>query len=320
VSERPVASVVIPSYNHARFVGEAVESALAQSLRDIEVVIVDDGSSDGSVEILRELADSPRVVLVEQENRGAHAAIARGLERARGDHLFVLNSDDAFAPNRVEALVERFLARPEVAAACSWIEVVDGRGVTLGVKEAWRTLPPWLRPEPGPNLDELGDPALSLLATNFVATTSNLAFRRDLLPKVTLAPLRYCHDWDLALQLAQLGELAVVGEPLVRYRVHDANTLSEGRDASDGTAAMRFEILWVVARHATAVLTERAARCAEDEQLCSRFWRSVPRFGRLDVASWLISLAQALPEPAYEAMLAADHPIRRRLTAALRDP
>jgi len=317
MSAPPRVSVVVPAYNHAPFVHETLSSLLAQSFADLEVVVVDDGSTDSTLEVLAGFRADPRMRLFTQGNQGAHAAIARGLALARGEHVFVCNSDDAFAPTRLEHLVSVLEGDPEAAAACSWIEVVDETGKRLGVKEAWRTLPPWPRPEPGPSLDDLGSPCLALLATNFVSTTSNLAFRRSALARVELAPLRFCHDWDLALQLGRLGALRVVEEPLVRYRVHPSNTLKEGRGGSDGAGRMHFEILWTVARHAPAILAATVAEGRDGDDLRRRFWRSVPRFGRLDIVSRLLALSAHGGDAWMLPLLETSHPLRRAMVAAL---
>ena len=100
-------SVVIPSYNHGRFVEAAVASVLDQDA-DLELVVVDDGSTDDSVERLARFAGDPRVKVFEQENRGAHAALNRGLGLARGEIVFILNSDDLFEPGRVRQILQRF--------------------------------------------------------------------------------------------------------------------------------------------------------------------------------------------------------------------
>src|SRR5690242_1597747 len=99
-TERPVShggkvSVVIPLYNHGRYISEAVESALAQGEIVRDVIIVDDGSRDDSVAVISSLADADaRITSWSQPNRGAHAAINAGLMRATGDLLAILNSDD----------------------------------------------------------------------------------------------------------------------------------------------------------------------------------------------------------------------------------
>ncbi len=123
----PRASVVIPSYNHGRFVEAAVESVLDQDA-DLELVVVDDGSTDDSRERLAPFAADPRVRMVEQQNRGAHAALNRGLGLAGGQILFILNSDDLFEPGRVRRFLERFAADPGIAVLASWLRVIDEGG------------------------------------------------------------------------------------------------------------------------------------------------------------------------------------------------
>ncbi|MCG8460583.1 MAG: glycosyltransferase, partial [Holophagales bacterium] len=247
----PRVSVVVPSYQHGEHVVEAVRSALDAELPGgpecLEVVVVDDGSTDDSVARLRAI-DDPRLRLFEQENRGAHVAFGRGLELARGELVFLLNSDDAYEAGRLATFVDRFEADPELLFAASWLRIVDAGGRELGIKEAWHNLPPWPRPRPGPGLAELGNPGLALLESNWVSTTSNLAFRRRIgrpadapagdrfaaAGRLRFRPLRYCHDWDFLLELASLGRMELLEAPLVRYRTHDRNTIREGAAAEPG--------------------------------------------------------------------------------------
>ena len=322
----PPVSVVVPSYNHGRFLDACVGSVLGSD-HDLELVVVDDGSQDDSVERLRAI-DDPRLRLFVQENRGAHAALGRGLELSRGEVVFLLNSDDRFAADRIPKLVTA-LEDPSVVVATSWLEVIDGTGRRLGVKEAWRTLPPWPAPRSGPRLADLDDPRLALLETNFVSTTSNMAFRRRLLdaPGVGFAPLRYTHDWEFLLATARRGRVAVVPEPLVSYRVHGANTISEegdgGSAGEQGPGAMRFEILWTVARHALPLLQQVAGEGKHPlDDLVARAWRSLPRFPTQGGGKPLDQdtlLAQLLawrgeapePPPSFENLLEPGHPFRR---------
>src|SRR5204863_7583143 len=93
--------VVIPLYNHAAYIGDAIRSILAQTRAVDKIVIVDDGSTDDSAEIVRAFAE-PRIELYTQPNAGAHAALNRGIEKAVGcDYVAILNSDDVFAPERI---------------------------------------------------------------------------------------------------------------------------------------------------------------------------------------------------------------------------
>ncbi|MEM9557125.1 MAG: glycosyltransferase family A protein [Acidobacteriota bacterium] len=320
----PDASIVIPSYRHAAYVEAAVRSALACDRRGaggpaVEVVVVDDGSDDGSLVILRRLehtiGDPTRLRVAAQENAGAHVAITRGLDAARGEILFILDSDDLFEPERVATLLACF-DDPRTMLAASWLCIVDADDAELGVKHAWRDLPPWPRPRPGPHVDDLDDPELSLLASNWVATTSNLALRRSLLERLRFQPLRYAHDWAFLLEACRHGRLAAVEEPLVRYRVHESNTLREtDRAEAGGRALMHFEILWLLARHADETVRRVADRLDRPlDTLWRRVWRSLPRFGAESLLVELLALRGDRPSVpmAYDALLDPEHPLRRQ--------
>jgi cellulose synthase/poly-beta-1,6-N-acetylglucosamine synthase-like glycosyltransferase len=113
-------SVVIPLYNHARFIGEAVDSVLLQGSIVRELIVVDDGSSDESAAVMREIKRrDPRIVFWSQPNRGAHTAINSGLWRATGYLLTILNSDDVYAPARLTRLADALDADPSADIAAS---------------------------------------------------------------------------------------------------------------------------------------------------------------------------------------------------------
>ena len=313
-------SVLVPSYNHADFIVAAIESALvAIDIADVtaEVRVLDDGSSDDSLERLSRI-DDDRLIVESQENAGAHVAFNRLLEAARGDYIFLLNSDDLYAPGRVSKVLATFDAAPDLVAVGSWLEIIDTADKSLGVKEAWRTLPPWPKPRRGPYLSDLGEPGLALLETNYLSTTSNIAFRRESAESLRFADLRYCHDWDFFLGLAARGELAMIDEPLVRYRVHPSNTLRETED--EGTARMRFEIQWLLARRAQAVIEAASERGRYDAaDLRRRLWSSLPHFGAEKVLLQLLAWSAAENRSSFEALLALDHSWRVDAESILRD-
>ena len=316
----PTVSVIIPSYNHAAFVGRAVDSVLASEGVDFEIIVIDDGSTDSSPERLKTYQGDDRVQVHLQDNQGAHAALNRGLELARGDQIFILNSDDAFDPRRIPVLTRRLEENREAALAASWIEVVDADDAQLGVKEAWRTLPPWPAPTSGPFLSALGDPRLALLETNWISTTSNIAFPAAIVREhgLRFAPLRYAHDWDFILSACRLGTIELVEEPLVQYRVHGANTIGEGTD--EGQGRMRFEILWVVARHAMRLIRSSAKSDAELVHLRDLLSTSAPTFGCDAIFDQLLLLrgGDELSPPAYEALLEPGHPFSTAAIEVLR--
>ena len=314
------ASVVIPSYNHAAFIEQALASVLGPEHPQLEVVLVDDGSSDDTLQHLASWRREPRLRVFTQENQGAHAALNRGISASHGDVVFILNSDDAYHPERIGVFLERFAHDPELALLASWLDVVDGAGRSLGIKQAYRSMPPWPRRGGGRGLSDTGDHLLALLEANYVATTSNIAFRRELFDRMKLRflPLRYAHDWDFFLAAARAGAFELIEEPLVRYRVHGDNTIKEGRDDELGRGQMRFEILWVIARHANATL-EHASRFGGHEELTERHWSSLPPFVSEPLFEQLLFLRgrEKSPPAAYDQLLVYDHPLRDAAIRAL---
>jgi glycosyltransferase involved in cell wall biosynthesis len=307
-------SVVVPSYNHRPYLEEALESVLACRL-PLELVVVDDGSADGSQALLEAwAAKESRLRFYPQENAGAHAALNRGIALAHGELVLILNSDDAFLPGRIEAISDAFAADNGLALAGSWLEVVDTRGKLLGVKEGWRSLPPPWQKKDG--LGRLGDPALSLLESNYLSTTSNFAFRRRLAGTRPFKALRYAHDWDFALELAAAGSVLLLDQPLVKYRVHPTNTIKEG--AAEGRGAMNFEILWLLAGHARRLQTARQPLFPALD-LEAEIARGLPDFGRPDLLFSLLALRgrDETPPASYLALLDPENPLRRSFAARL---
>lgn len=124
MTDGPLVSIVIPCHNAEKHVAEAVRSALAQTYRPVEVVVVDDGSTDGSVEVLKSFGDAIRWET--GPNRGACAARNRGAAIARGDLLLFLDADDVLDPRKVEAHVEAFARHPASTATMAHYDIEDG--------------------------------------------------------------------------------------------------------------------------------------------------------------------------------------------------
>lgn len=239
-------SVVIPSYNHSRFIKIAVESVLRQTHTNLELIVIDDGSTDSSLDYLRTVKDD-RYTLIEQLNAGAHNAINRGLEIAQGEYLTILNSDDVYHPQRLEKCLIQLKNGADLV--CSWLQVIDEKGKCLGVKEGWKNMLPW-EVSQLKNLTAKTYPfSLQLLLSNFVSTTSNMIFTRTLYNRIGgMANLRFAHDWDFLLRAAKSFNCEIIEAPLVEYRIHNKNTISSNR------SWMMFEICWIYAVHTAAVL------------------------------------------------------------------
>ncbi|MEM4655218.1 MAG: glycosyltransferase [Thermosphaera sp.] len=247
----PKVSIIIPSYNHANYIEAAIQSVLTQTYGDLQVIVVDDGSTDESSSILQRLTNE-KVQVVFQQNRGAHAAINRGLSMAEGKYLAILNSDDVYVPQRLEKAISILDANPEVGLVSSYIEIIDSKGKSLGIKQGYKNCHPWSLERPDKSFRALDSLKLALVTENYLATTSNYIFPRATYEKVgEFRPLRYTHDWDFALRLARIAEIYMIEEPLLKYRVHPKNTIKEDK------ATMIFEICWTIAVNVPILLKER---------------------------------------------------------------
>ena len=108
-------SVVLKSYNHASYVGEAIQSILDQSFQDFEIIVTDDGSRDGSPDVIRRFADKRLNLVAFEKNRGISAAMNNAISRAKGEFIAILNSDDFALPQRLERQVTFLDANPQIA-------------------------------------------------------------------------------------------------------------------------------------------------------------------------------------------------------------
>jgi glycosyltransferase involved in cell wall biosynthesis len=192
---RPTFSVVMPAFNTEDTVGDAVESVLSQADQDFELVVVDDGSTDGTAAVLAGIEDA-RVRVLTQENRGAAAARNTAIRASTGRLVSFIDSDDLWMPTYLAAMRERFDASPDVALAYtdSWfIDPVSGR---VGTATAMQ----WQRPPvpPPANPDRL---LLELLERNFIYAAATI--RRDVLDDVGLLDerLRAAVDYELWLRV-----------------------------------------------------------------------------------------------------------------------
>ncbi|PZO21745.1 MAG: glucosyl transferase [Leptolyngbya foveolarum] len=131
-------SIIIPLYNVEKFVRFALESAIAQTYSNIEILIVDDGSSDRSVDICQQFDDS-RIRIIQQQNRGLSGARNTGIRHAKGDYVAFLDADDLWVPEKVEKHVRHLEAATDVGASFSYSKFIDERGNPLGLLQFAKT-------------------------------------------------------------------------------------------------------------------------------------------------------------------------------------
>jgi glycosyltransferase involved in cell wall biosynthesis len=227
----PLVSVVVPSHDHARYVGAALDSVFRQTYRNIELIVIDDGSTDESPAVIRAaLRDCPFPSwFVARENRGAHATINEAVALASGQYVNVLNSDDGFAPERIAAMVDAV-----AAVGADWgfsaVACIDPAGAVIAPpaneRAAWiATVGDTIRQSDTIGAALLGD-------ANVVVSTGNLFFARTLFAVLGgFASFRYNHDWDFCLRALWRAEPCFVPAALYRYRLHEGNTIRESADA-----------------------------------------------------------------------------------------
>jgi len=242
-----VVDVVVDNYNYAQYLPAAIASACAQTHPRVNVIVVDDGSTDDSPAILDRYRD--RVAVVLKENGGQASALNAGFELCEGDVVIFLDADDTLDPTAAAAAAAAFAADPEAVKVQFRTEVIDAAGEPIG-----RIKPADHLPLPG------GDVRAAELAYPFdlvwMATSAN-AFRATALRRIMPmpeAPFRSCADWYLVHLTALLGRVISLPEVLGAYRLHGANSyepqaadldldhIRETIDYSDATARALLEL------------------------------------------------------------------------------
>ena len=209
-------TVIIDNYNYGRFLGAAIESALAQTWRDTEVIVVDDGSTDDSAEVMARYGD--RIKTLRKENGGQASAFNLGFEHSSGDLIILLDADDLLYPTRAERAIARY--RPGIAKIQCRLNTIDRDGRDLSM--TFPFYPPSL------SSSEIRRRALRFGEYPWAPASGNV-FSRDYLRHVMPIPpaFRYNADGYLNLCAPLYGEVETVPEALGAYRVHGANTLAK---------------------------------------------------------------------------------------------
>lgn len=207
---QPLVTVVIPNYNYARYLPQTLESVLQQTWPYIEIIVVDDGSSDGSAEILDSYGTCLR--WIRQKNQGVAAARNRGAQEAQGDLIAFLDADDIWLPTKIQRQVERFCADPELGLIhCGLIEFNEQDGDLMTKLDG---IEGWVAND------------LLLLQRSVVHGVGS----SGLVPRETFESiggfdprLSTSADWDFAYRIASQQRVGFVSEALVRYRMHSSN-------------------------------------------------------------------------------------------------
>ena len=212
LKELPLVSVVIPAYNTELFIAKTLASVSAQTYPCLEILVVDDGSSDRTPSIVQSFSQKDsRIRLIQQPNAGVAAARNLGIQNAKGEFIAPIDSDDLWCPEAMTKLVSQFLALgPNVGVVYAWSVDIDERDQQTG----------------GFHASEVeGDVYKTLICHNFLGNASSTLIRKTSLDHVggydrqlRAQNAQGCEDWDLYLRLAEQYEFGVVPEFLVSYR------------------------------------------------------------------------------------------------------
>src|SRR4051812_30444885 len=212
----PQVTVVIPAFNAGRYIGEALASVQAQSASDVEVILIDDGSTDATIREAERFSSSLDLKIIRQANQGPSAARNVGIRLARGRHCAFLDADDIMLPELLEAQSKLLDSDPELGLVLTDVMTFDESG-TVHVAR-------WAGAEP--HADTVLD---RLLLDNFVTTSAVMAPTRCLREAGLFSEdRRVAEDYELWLRIAARWKVGFIDRPLVRYR-YSPGSLSADR-------------------------------------------------------------------------------------------
>jgi tetratricopeptide (TPR) repeat protein len=300
-SHLPRVSVIIPTYNRSRLLRAAVESALTQTYPNIEIIVVDDGSTDNTATEMAQYA--ARITYLRQANRGVAAARNTGIQAATGDYLTCLDDDDLILPTKIERQVQVMASRPGVGLVhCRFFYANEDGHYQYKVGSL-------------PEGEVLG----RLVCSNFVWAGAPMIHRHcldrvglfdDQMPSITA-------DWDMWLRIAQAGyRFACVQEPLGVYRIHQDGMMSDVAELERGIVVVLEKVF------SNTQVPDDVRGLRETAYGKTRFWISCRYYaaGRWDDARRNLSEAldlrpHLLSHPALLARLLASNALSPRVSA-----
>jgi glycosyltransferase involved in cell wall biosynthesis len=201
----PLISVIIPSYNAEKTIKETIQSVLNQTWQDFELLIINDGSQDATLEVIESIQD-PRIKIFSYPNAGSSASRNRGIAIAKGEYISFIDADDLWTADKLEAQYKALQENSQAAVAYSWTDHIDESGQFL---------------RSGPQQSFTGDVYARLLLEDFIGNGSNPLIRAQAFAEVGDfdESLAHSEDWDLWLRLAARYHFVAVPSPQILYRM-----------------------------------------------------------------------------------------------------
>ncbi|MEH1812666.1 MAG: glycosyltransferase [Nostoc sp.] len=207
----PKTSVIIPAYNSENTITQTIQSVLNQTLSDLELIVINDGSEDSTLDVVTQIKD-PRIKIFSYTNAGGNVSRNRGLQLAVGEFVSFLDADDLWTPDKLQSQLKALQENATATVAYSWTDYIDENGeIVLS----------------GTHITANGDIYEKLLLTNFLENGSNPLIRREALIKLGGfdESLSAAQDWDMWLRLACQFDFVCVPSVQILYRI-SANSVS----------------------------------------------------------------------------------------------
>lgn len=209
----------MPVYNGERFIKAAIESILNQTFTNFELIILNDGSTDKTLSIIKSFSD-PRIRLIQNDEKSGLAHIRnKAIAASRGEYIALLDSDDISYSNRLQKQVDFLNSNPQHCLVSSWTDIINSDGKLID-KQAYLYTDKEIQ--------------IRLFFHNCIAQSS-VMLRKSMLPSISPYDTSFppAEDYHLWVRMAARYQMHIIKEPLIQYRVHDANTLTGNREATD---------------------------------------------------------------------------------------
>lgn len=207
----PLVSIVVPCYNHEKYVKETIESIINQTYKNIELIVIDDGSKDNSVSVIQELADKYGFTFIHRPNKGLSATLNEGIRLSKGKYFCACASDDIYMLDKIEKQVQFMETNPEYGMCYGKIVEFDDSGYKKE-REIKNAKSGWCFEE--------------LILSNFIPAVSQM-IKRDIFEDVgNFDEDLYIEDWDMWLRIVYKYKIGYVDNYLAYYRLHSNNCSS----------------------------------------------------------------------------------------------
>ncbi len=219
MANNTLVSIVMSSYNHKAYISEAVAAICKQSYSNIELIIVDDGSTDGSCDLLKKLGSTDsRINVFYKANGGPSSAFNYGIEKCRGEFIAITASDDVYYQNKIEMQLKEFKANPNLSAVFSYVDFINDSSVKINTPEYLKSV------------FNIENQSASKHLLNFLQFGNTLNASSALFPAALFKKIGKFHlasvqlqDFDFYFRCFNVGNVKIIEKPLLKYRVLDNN-------------------------------------------------------------------------------------------------